>query len=430
MALPLHGPQTPLALAGDVMPLRWNVSRPASTFVLVTAFLLLALLPGQVLAQGQGSIGGVVRSAGEAIASHRIMLIRFGPDNDVQRTPGETDPEGAFLFDSLSTDSGFTYFVGIRFGEQLHRSEPISLAELPNRTDIILNLDDPSAQALPAPPAAPALQVTSHLMVIVKRDDRLEAREIVKVLSRDTGATGGSSGALPDPHGSFRLALPPGYYDLKGIEGDLDSSHVRRHETGLVYTAPLEPGEHSLMFTYALPLQGKVMMIVPRRTLQTDVLDILVEEQSFAATSDLEFAGRVSIEPHVFAHFRGANLSEGSRSWLQLAQRARPVPALQVGMYGLVVAVSLAGAAAPYVRTRRAATAGLPLAAPPTAPQLQDLRQTELLLLQRISRLDREHEAGAIADADYHPRRSDYKERLCRILRQLQQPGERQDQGV
>ena len=428
MAFPLYIPQISLALSGDRMPLHWNFSRAANYFVLATVLMLVSLLPGRVLAQEQGSIGGVVRSAGETVASHRIMLIRFGPNNDVQRTPGETDPEGAFLFDSLSTDSGFTYFVGIRFGEQLHRSEPISLAELPNRTDIVLNLDDPAAQALPEQPSAPALRVTSHLMVVVKRDDRLEAREIVKVLSHGMDATGGPSEARPDPHGSFRLALPPGYYDLKGIEGDLDSSHVRRHETGLVYTAPLEPGEHSIMFTYALPLEGKVTMIIPRRTLPTDVLDILVEEQSFAATSDLEFAGRVSIEPHVFTHFRGANLSEGSRSWLQLAQRARPVPALQVGVYGLVVVVSLAGAAAPYVRTRRAATAPLPPPVPPTVPQLQELRQTESLLLQRISRLDREHEAGAIADADYLPRRGDYKTQLCLILRQLQQVAERQNQ--
>ena len=430
MAFPLHIPQISLALSGDRMPLHSNFSRAANNFVLATVLLLMALLPGRVLAQGQGSIGGVVRSAGEAVASHRIMLIRFGSDNDVQRTPGETDPEGAFLFDSLSTDSGFTYFVGIRFGEQLHRSEPISLAEVPNRTDIVLNLDDPSAQALPELPSVRALQVTSHLMVIVKRDDRLEAREIVKVLSPGADATGGSSEARSDPHGSFRLSLPPGYYDLTGIEGDLDSSHVRRHQTGLVYTAPLEPGEHSLMFTYALPLQGKVTMIIPRRTLPTDVLDILVEERSFAATSDLEFAGRVSIEPHVFTHFRGANLSEGSRSWLQLAQRARPVPALQVGVYGLVVAVSLAGAAAPYVRTRRAATAALPPPAPPTVAQLQQLRQTESLLLQRISRLDREHEAGAIADADYLPRRGDYKAQLCLVLRQLQQAAGPQNQRV
>ena len=430
MARPLFCPLIPLALSGVRMLLRRNFSRTASSFVLALGLMLMAAQPGWVWAEGHGSIGGVVQSGGQVVGSHRVMLIRFGPDNDVQRTPGETDAQGAFLFDNLSTETGFTYFVGIRYEEQLHRSEPISLHEVPHRTDIVLNLDDPSAQALPPQPAAPALQVTSHLMVVVKRNDRLEVREIVKILNRGTAAFSGSSESEPEPHGSFRLALPSGYYELQGIEGDLDSSHVHQHATGLVYTVPLEPGEHNLMFTYALPMPGKVMMILPRRTLPTDALDILVEEQSFAATSDLEFAGRVSIEPHVFTHFRGTGLPERSRSWLQLAKRATPVPALRVGVYGLVVAVSLAGVAAPYRRTRYNGPAVLPPPAQPTVQQIQELRQTELLLLQRISRLDREHEAGTMADADYYPRRGDYKAQLCSILRQLQRAGECHDQRV
>ena len=412
------------------MPLQKNYSRIVSSFFLASCMLLIAALPGWVWAQGPGSIGGVVQSAGQPVDSHRIMLIRFGPDNDVQRTPGKTDAQGAFLFEDLPTAAGFTYFVGIRYEEQLRRSEPILLHEVPKRADIVLNLDDPSAQALPAQPVAPALRVTSHLMVLVKRNDRLEVREIIKILNRGTEAFSGSPDAAPGPHGSFRLSLPSGYFDLQGVEGDLDSSQVRQHATGLIYTAPLETGEHNLMFTYALPLQGRVMMIVPRRTLSTDLLDILVEEQSFAATSDLEFAGRVSIEPHVFTHFRGADLSERTRSWLQLAQRATDVPALRVGVYGLVVAVSLAGAAGPYVRIRKGGPAVLPPLAQPTAQQVDELRQTELLLLQRISRLDREYEAGTLGEADYHPRRGDYKAQLCHILRQLQLVGERQDQRV
>jgi hypothetical protein len=406
-----------------------NISRFRSCAALACGLLLLSALSTSIGAE-EGSIGGVIRSAGEAVGVHRIMLIRFGPDNDVQRTPGETNAQGEFLFENLSTGGGFTYFVGIRYQDQLHRSEPISLQDTPHRADLVLNLDDPSAQALPAQPAAPTLHVTSHLMVIVKRNERLEVREIVKIVNRGTAAfTGPAGGAPGGVHGSFHLSLPQGYYDLQGIEGELDSSQIRQHATGLIYTAPLEPGEHNLMFTYTLPLQGKVMMILPRRTLPTDVLDVLVEEESFAATSDLSFAGRVSVEPHVFTHFRGVDLPERSRSWLQLAQRATALPALRVGVYGLVVVLSLTGMAAPYARGRRAK----PIAAPQlqaTPQQIHDLRAAEQLLLQRISQIDRRWEAGAIDDMDYHPRRRDYKTQLCSLLRQLQQIGEHQNQRV
>ena len=402
-----------------------NISEFRNFAVLACAVLLLSALSTSVRAE-EGSIGGVIRSGGDAVGAHRIMLIRFGADNDVQRTPGETSTQGEFLFEGLSTDGSFTYFVGIRYQDQLHRSEPISLQDTPHRTDLVLNLDDPSAQALPAQPVAPTLQVTSHLMVIVKRNQRLEVREILKIVNRGTTAFTGSADAA---HGSFRLSLPQGYYDLQGIEGELDSSHIRQHATGLFYTAPLEPGEHNLMFTYALPLQGRVMMILPRRTLPTDVLDVLVEEESLASTSDLPFAGRVSVEPHVFTHFRGTDLPAQSRSWVQLAQRVTALPALRVGAYGLVVVLSLAGMAAPYARRRRAK----PVAAPqsPAMPQqIHELRAARQRLLQCISQLDRQREAGTIDDASYHPRRHDYKAQLCGLLRQFQQLGEYQNQRV
>ena len=408
-----------------------NLSRFGNYATLVCGLLLLSALSVSVQAEEHGSIGGVVRSAGEVVGSHRVMLIRFGPDNDVQRTPGETNAQGEFLFENLSTDENFTYFVGIRYQEQLHRSEPVSLQEVPHRTDLVLNLDDPSAQAIPPPqPAAPALHVASHLMVIVKRNEQLEIREIVKIVNRGTEAFTGAMGAdSAAPHGSFHLSLPQGYYDLKGIEGGLDPSQVRQHPTGLFYTAPLEPGEHDVVFTYALPLQGKVMMILPRRTLPTDVLDVLVEEESLAATSDLSFAGRVAVEPHVFTHFRGAELPARSRSWIQLAQRAAAFPAMRAGVYGIVVALSFAGMAAPYARRRRTTPMAMPQAQA-TPRRIPELRAAEQLLLQRISRLDRQREAGAINDADYHPRRRDYKAQLCGLLQQLRQIGEPQNQRV
>lgn len=406
-----------------------NISRFRSCAAFVCGLLLLSALSTSVRAEEHGSIGGVIRSAGEVVGAHRIMLIRFGPDTDVQRTPGETNAQGEFLFENLSTDGSFTYFVGIRYQEQLHRSEPISLQDTPHRTDLVLNLDDPSAQALPAQPTAPTLRVTSHLMVIVKRNERLEVREIVKIVNRGTTAFTGPAGAGGDSHSSFHLSLPQGYYDLQGIEGGLDPSQIRQHATGLFYTAPLEPGEHNVMFTYALPLQGRVMVILPRRTLPTDVLDVLVEEASLAATSDLAFAGHVSIEPHMFTHFQGVDLPERSRSWVQLAQRATMFPTLRAGVYGLVVALSLAGMVAPYIRGLRAR----PISASQlqaTPQQIHDLRAAEQLLLQHISQLDRQQEAGAIDDVGYHIRRRDYKARLCGLLRQLQQIGEYQNQRV
>ena len=43
-----------------------------------------------------GRIRGVIQREGKGFAEQRIMLIRFGPNQDVQRFPGQTDAEGRF----------------------------------------------------------------------------------------------------------------------------------------------------------------------------------------------------------------------------------------------------------------------------------------------------------------------------------------------
>ena len=45
----------------------------------------------------------------------------------MQRFPGQTDAEGRFLFENLEIGPAFTYFIGIRYKEQLRRSDPVIL---------------------------------------------------------------------------------------------------------------------------------------------------------------------------------------------------------------------------------------------------------------------------------------------------------------
>jgi hypothetical protein len=95
--------------------------------------------------EGVGRIRGVIQHEGKGFAEQRIMLIRFGPDQDVQRFPGQTDAEGRFAFDNLETGSAFTYFVGIRYQEQLHRSDPVILQDA-EPVEVLLKVDASSAQ--------------------------------------------------------------------------------------------------------------------------------------------------------------------------------------------------------------------------------------------------------------------------------------------
>ncbi len=386
---------------------------------LLCSVLVTGLLPSAECAEGRGRIRGVIQREGQGFAEQRIMLIRFGPNQEVQRTPGQTDAEGRFLFDNLETGSAFTYFVGIRYQEQLRRSDPIRLQNN-EPVEVVLEVGEPTTQESVSIAEQPKLHIANHIMVIVGRDTHLEVREIVRVVN---------PGSIPymDRGASFRLPLPLSYYNLGQVQG-LAAEHVRVDASGLSYATPLAPGEHQVIYTYNLPWYDDLATILVERTMDTSVLDVLVDDERFVTTSDLQFGGRVSIEPHVFAHFRGMNLELHSRSWLQLMPHRTSVSFLSIGAYSLIIGIMLLGIVIPLqntwygrVRQDKRRTGS------PKHEQIQELRVIGREVLRSMARLDDQHENGTIGAVVYQQRRQAYKEQLFSLTEQFQRVQESQD---
>jgi len=219
---------------------------------------------------------------------------------------------------------------------------------------------------------------------------------------------------------SLRLPLPQGHYNLGQVQG-LNTAYVHVDPSGLSYLAPLPPGEHQIVYTYNLPWHESLATILVERTLGTSMLDVLVEDEHLNATSDLPFGGRVSIDPHVFAHFRGMNVEAHSRSWLQLTPRQVSTSLLHIGAYGLIMGIVLLGVFMPLHDVWHAQ-------AQPDHRETAILRHTQRsdvegsgrYLLQSIARLDDEYENGMVDDDTYQQRRRDYKEQLCKLVEELQ----------
>src|SRR5713101_3792556 len=142
---------------------------------LLCSVLMTGWLPRVGLAESMGHIRGVIQREGKGFAEQRIMLIRFGPNQEVQRFPGHTDAEGQFLFENLETGSAFTYFVGIRYKEQLHRSEPVIL-QGEDPVEVVLEVGKASTQEAKGGDEQPKLRIMNHLVVIVGRSTHLEVR--------------------------------------------------------------------------------------------------------------------------------------------------------------------------------------------------------------------------------------------------------------
>ena len=387
--------------------------------VLLCSALVVGWLPRIGRTEGMGRIRGIVQQEGKGFAEQRIMLIRFGPNQDVQRFPGQTDIEGRFLFENLETGPAFTYFVGIRYKEQLRRSEPVILqSEEP--AEVVLEVSEQLAQEAKGSDAPPQLRIINHLMVIVGRSTHLEVREVVRLDNAgttsyiDSASHGGATGI------SLHLPLPQGHYNLGQVQG-LNTEYVRLDLSGLSYLAPLPPGEHQIVYTYNLPWHDSLATILVERTLGTSMLDMLVEDEHLNATSDLSFGGRVSIDPHVFAHFRGMNLAAHSRSWLQLTPRQASASLLHVAAYGLIMGIMLLGVLIPLHDVWHSQAR----VEPRETDILQHTQRSEVkgagrYLLQSIARLDDEHANGIVDNVTYQQRRQSYKEQLCKLIEEMQ----------
>ena len=385
---------------------------------LLCSVLVTGWLPRLGRAEGIGRIRGVIQREGQGFAEQRIMLIRFGPNQEVQRFPGQTDAEGRFLFENLETGAAFTYFVGIRYKEQLHRSEPVVL-QGEDPVEVVLAVGEPSTQEGKEGDEQSKLRIMNHLMVIVGRDRHLEVREVVRIVNAGTTPYTAEPSHSGVPGMSLHLPLPQGHYNMGQVQG-LAAESIRVDASGLSYVAPLAQGEHQVVYTYNLPWHDELATILIERTLGTSTLDVLVEDAHLHTTSDLQFRERVSIDPHIFAHFRGMNLVAHSRSWLQLMPRQTSVSVL-LGAYGLIIGITLLGVVLPLhnvwherVQQGQRDTGAL------KPKQIQDVKGAGRDLLRGMARLDDAHNDGMIDEATYQQRRQAYKDQLFELVEQLQ----------
>ncbi|MGE3537253.1 MAG: hypothetical protein AB7N91_07400 [Candidatus Tectimicrobiota bacterium] len=339
------------------------------------------------------------------------MLIRFGPNQEVQRTPGQTDSQGRFLFENLETGSQYTYFIGVRHNDQLHRSAPVTLPH-EQLIEISVDLGRATQQNTLETDQQSVLHIANQLLVIVKRDTHLEVREIIRLMNTSATPYPESRGATAAAQVAFQLSLPQGAYNISQVQG-LAVEHIRTQGSSLVYVAPLAPGEHRITFSYNLPWRHALTTVLLERFLPTSVLDLLVEDANLVATSDLQFGGQVTIDPHTFAHFRGLNVTPQMRFWVQITPPTQTSTVwFSMVAYSLIVLLALLGLLIPLRLLGRHNT-GQQVSSSNEEP---DARSMAKHCIHELALLETRREAGTVSAAEYRQRQQEHKEHLRHVV--------------
>ncbi len=364
--------------------------------------------------QAGGRIEGQVQQAGQAIADHRIMLIRFGPGQEVNRTPSQTDAQGSFVFEGLETGDELTYVVGIQYEGKLFRSESVRLSANETKSDVKVEVGAAGTDAL-KPGAEPTrVHIPHHIIAIMLREDRLNVREIVNIRNPGTAPYRGEE----QRNYVLHLPLPDGYDNLHDVQG-VPPEHVRSDRFGLYLTQPLAPGTHRLIYTYTLPMAHRVRTLLLRQSLPIGMVDVFTDAQRLVATSNFQFLGEMPIQSHTFLHFRGTTPEPGARNWVQITRLGTSVSnALRAVSYTLIVTIALVGLVIPLYngwRRRSRLAAG---AAPP-AEALQAWQAEHARLLAAIAQLDDAQAASALDEPVYRQHRQAYKQQLRQVAEDL-----------
>ncbi len=384
--------------------------------MLLALLCLLFATPDLGRSATSGRIEGVVQQEGKAIANHRIMLIRFGPEQEVDRTPSETDAEGGFAFEGLETGDEFTYFVGIRYEGKLFRSESMQLSDNEVQENVVIQVGAAGTDALGSGAKPTGVHIPHHIMAIVLRDENLDVREIVNIANpSSTPYRGEASGQR---NYVLHLPLPENYDNLRDVQG-VAPEHVRSDRFGLYLTQPLAPGSHRLIYSYTSPMSQRVRTLLLRRSLPTVMIDVFTDSQSLVATSTFQFLGEVPIQSHTFLHFRGTTPEPGARHWVQITRLGTSVSnALRAASYAVIVAIALMGLAAPiYNQWRRRSRPNAEGA--PSAEDIQAWQAERSQLLMTIAQLDSAQASGALDEPVYRQRRQSYKAQLRQVTEEL-----------
>jgi hypothetical protein len=384
---------------------------------LLLALFCFLIATHPVRSATSGRIEGVVQQEGKAIANHRIMLIRFGPGQEVNRTPGDTDAQGGFAFEGLETGDAFTYVVGIRYEDQLFRSESVQLSDDEPQKNVVLQVGGAGTPPALSPGAdSTPIHISNHIMAIVWREGRLEIREIVNIENpASTPYQGEASG-----HRNYvlHLSLPDGYEDLRDIQG-VAPEHIRSDRFGLYLTQPLAPGSHRLIYNYAVPMPHRVRTLLLRPSLPTGIIDVFADAKQLVATSNFQFLGEVPIQSHTFLHFRGPNPEAGARHWIQVVRLGAYVNStLRLVSYTSIIAIALMGLVIPLYNQWRCRSRAQGESAP-SAAAIQAWQAERAQLLWAIAQLDNAQTNGTLDEALYRQRRQAYKRQLRRVAEEL-----------
>jgi hypothetical protein len=367
--------------------------------------------------------------AGQDIA---LQAIQGAKAQDVAKAT--SDGQGHFSFTGLDTSGDTTYAVYARYQGGLFPSGAITFDNGTTQT-ITLTLYDVTHSD-----GAISVSVATLLFSAPNAP-----KGLLPVGEFYTFKNSGNTAyiATPDaangkPMNLLRFSLPDGATNLT-LGAGFDEAQVAQVGTGFGATATLPPGETQFAFAFDAPYRGTQYQIHYKVEYPTAKMVVLIPTDMHANGQDFAAQPQVSASGKQYQLFTKSDVAPATQLGLRL--RDLPLPGLQPDLdFGQLVvvvgglALLLALLLFLYLRRGRLAVvlglvpASTFAASKRAIPAEREREATRKRLLKTLLRLERQHEAGTLGDADYAHKRAETRAALRAILAhwaeaRLQKPG-------
>jgi len=367
-------------------------------FILSLSASALAAEPGSGIIEGQVVNG---TEGGRSVADQEVTLKTYLDNTEVDSTTAQTDAEGKFVFDGLSTESGYSYEVVITFQQAEYYSEWLSFYEGKTTKPVEVTVYDSTT-------SDEAIKVaTAHTVIYVEQGSLWVEEYFLFVNEADRTYIGSKEITAEGTKETLRFSLPGEATEVQ-YGRELMECCIYGSEEGFVDTMPILPGGKEVAYSYKVNYNSGTYTFSRNVNYPTSSYDLLVQGEGVQVASDqLTTEEPLDIEGILFNHFSSKELAPGSTlvaSISGLPQTSNQETILWVVMALVVLVV---GFGFGYLLRKKKLQ--------PVRPEDSlDLRRQGLLL--ELAQLDDDFESGKIPEEVYRRLRAETKAQLVKLM--------------
>ncbi len=369
-------------------------------FILSLSASALAAEPDSGIIDGQ-LVNGT--EGGGSVADLDISLTTYLNDTEVGSTTTKTDAEGRFVFDGLSTESGYSYQVILTFQQAEYSSERLSFdeGETSKSAEVIVYDSTTSDEAIKV--------VMSHMIIYVGQGTLLVKEYFLFVNESDLTYIGSKEVTAGGDRETLRFYLPKEATELEYTYG-LMGCCIVGNEEGFAETMPTLPGTKEVAYSYTLNYSSGTYTLSQKVNYPTANFDLLVQGEGIEIASDrLTIGEPMDIEGARFNHLSGSDFASGNILVFQLSGLPETNDKGAIIWVILALVVLTGGFGFIYMLRKKR------FQPVPVSPE-DSLDQTRQRLLVELAELDNDFEGGKIPEESYRRLRSVTKAQLVELM--------------